>query len=290
MHVISPLFNFNPSCFNRLFSKSQIYGNCDRFDGSNLSGIFKVLYSKKTNIYITDEVTQLKYPIVGLEFSQAAENYMKVTSFRSGRSNFVPMAVLENPTKTSRIHSNQKNSNYQSQVSSSTFDSPPSSKKQKLVGQNYWHSPEAAILFCPPKSDISSEFALRRRVATLKNTQNHNQWRLVCQGHDIDNICSDYDKIALRQKSLFLLKAYQIALEKMLTTSWLGCCKEAVATLNTIGISIAKTGQTVTIYNRVFREREVFLHPNHTWNWGKEEDKEKDAGWVSGKGNCFFYK
>jgi hypothetical protein len=52
MALISPHLEFKASSFNRLFSKSQIFRNCERFDGSNMSGIFKVIYSKK-HIYFS---------------------------------------------------------------------------------------------------------------------------------------------------------------------------------------------------------------------------------------------
>ena len=84
MAVISPHLDFKATSFFR---------NCERFDGSNMSGIFKVIYSKKTYLYITEQGTQISYPTVGPEFAKEVEQLKVATSFRSGRSNLVPIAA-----------------------------------------------------------------------------------------------------------------------------------------------------------------------------------------------------
>jgi hypothetical protein len=267
MAIISPQLDFKASSFNRLFSKSQIFRNCERFDGSNMSGIFKVIYSKKTYLYITEEGTQVTYPTVGPEFAKEAEDFKIATSFRSGRSNLVPTAATEEAVNTRRTRTNHSRpTNDYCDLAES-----PRTKKQRLLNQTFWESPEAIALFLPKQMDeMSVVNALKRRIKTLKAAQKHDQWRLVCQGHDPDNICSDFDRVALRQKALCLLQAYQIALTKMPQATWLACCHEATTILNALGIDIATDGRTVANYNRIFRTNEVFLHPNIAARAGKK--------------------
>jgi hypothetical protein len=171
----------------------------------------------------------------------------------------VPTAETAEPINSHRAKKHSRPTNHYSDLVES-----PRTKKQKLLGQTYWQSPEAVALFQPkPMDDMSVVNTLQRRIRTLKAAQKHDQWRLVCQGHDPNNICSDYDKVALRQKSLCLLQAYQIALTKMPEQTWLACCKEATTIMNDLGIDIATNGETVANYNRIFRTNEVFLHPNN---------------------------
>ena len=266
MAVISPHLDFKASSFNRLFSKSQIFRDCERFDGSNMSGIFKVIYSKKTYLYITEQGSQVSYPLVCPEFAKEAHELKLATSFRSGRSNLVPTAATAEAINLHRA----KNKNSRPTNDYIDLVESPRTKKQKIQDQTFWQSPEAVALFHPKSIDeMSVVNTLQRRIRILKAAQKHDQWRLVCQGHDPDNICSDFDKVALRQKSLCLLQAYQIALTKMPETTWLACCKEATTILNALGIDIANSGKTVATYNRVFRTNEVFLHPNLAARTGK---------------------
>jgi hypothetical protein len=228
-----------------------------------MSGIFKVIYSKKTCLYITEQGTHVSYPTVGPDFAKEAEERKLATSFRSGRSNLVPTAAT---IDSINLQGSQKKHSRPTNDYSDLVESPRT-KTAKLVGQTYWESPEAVALFHPkPIDEMSVVKTLERRIRILKTAQKHDQWRLVCQGHDPDNICSDFDKVALRQKSLCLLQAYQIALTKMPESTWLACCREATSILNTL----ATNGETVANYNRIFRTNEVFLHPNIAARAGKK--------------------
>ena len=257
MAVISPNLDFKASSFNRLFSRSHIFRDCQRFDGSNMSGIFKVIYSKITYLYITEQGSQIPYPTVGPEFTKEAEEFKLATSFRSARSNLVPTAATAEAITlhTAQQHSRPATNDYSDLVHTCT---------------TYWQSPEAVALFHPKPSDGTVINTLQRRIRMLKAAQKHDQWRLVCQGHDPDDICSEFDKVTLRQKSLCLLQAYQIALAKMPEVTWLACCKEATTILNGLGIDVATIADTVANYNRIFRTNEVFLHPNIAARAGKK--------------------
>jgi len=70
MAVISPHLDFKASNFNRLFSKSQIFRNYERFDGSIMTGMFKVIYSKKKHLYNTEQGTQIfvELQVVSMHF------------------------------------------------------------------------------------------------------------------------------------------------------------------------------------------------------------------------------
>jgi hypothetical protein len=69
----------------------------------------------------------------------------------------------------------------------------------------------------------------------------------------------------IRNKCVFLIQAYQIALEKMgiNNTRWKkDCCQEAVRQLNDIGFNTTINPNTVMNWNIDFRKEEKFHHPN----------------------------
>ena len=70
-----------------------------------------------------------------------------------------------------------------------------------------------------------------------------------------DNYVSNHNKFTIRQKSLFLLKAYQIALDEMrVGVRWLDhICHKAVVELNNYGFKTATHRGVVARWNQDFR-------------------------------------
>ena len=253
INVMSPeLLSKTAKSFNRLLAKSQLFRDCKRFDGSNQCGLFKVVYSKKTYLYVAEEGEQVAYPVVGKDFVKLTEEFKSSISFMSGRSNSIPTTT---PLSPHHCSSSKKIARKHSSTSYSTSQSSdsPRTKKQKLLGQTYWDSPEALALFCPNNlNNGSAADVLEKRIEILKLCQKYDQWKLVIHGHDPDNLCSEYDKVIIRHKSLTLLLAYQIALTKMPNKTWIQCCGNAVRQINSMGITVATSGKTVANYNCLF--------------------------------------
>ena len=105
--------------------------------------------------------------------------------------------------------------------------------------------------------------ALKRRILQLKAVhESENSWHCVVKGGDPDNNCSKTEIYEIRQRSLFLALAYQVALQNMNKWTWHKCCQDACETLNALGLNQATFYKTVAQWNIVFRKLEFFLHPN----------------------------
>ena len=79
-------------------------------------------------------------------------------------------------------------------------------------------------------------------------------------------------KFTIRPKSLFLLKAYQIALDKMrVGVRWVDhMCHKEVRELNSYGIKTATHKEVVAKWNQDFRISDKFPHPNPSVRMGKK--------------------
>ncbi len=69
----------------------------------------------------------------------------------------------------------------------------------------------------------------------------------------------------IRNKCVFLIQAYRIALEKMGINNTCGkkdCCQEAVILINEIGFNMTINANTLMNWNIDFRKQEKFHHPN----------------------------
>jgi hypothetical protein len=92
--------------------------------------------------------------------------------------------------------------------------------------QLYWESPEAAILFgFEFGADVLE--GLRDRIIMLQKVNEFEDgFKLVipANGNDHDDDLSSHNIFTIRHKSLFLLKAYQLAIEKMNEWKWVDQC------------------------------------------------------------------
>ena len=74
---------------------------------------------------------------------------------------------------------------------------------------------------------------------------------------DINKLTS-LTKRRFRYQCIYLSKAYEIALQKMNSYTWLECCNQAVKEVNDVGIIYISSARTVTKWNREFRVEEKF--------------------------------
>ncbi|KAI2493926.1 hypothetical protein MHU86_20611 [Fragilaria crotonensis] len=155
---------------------------------------------------------------------------------------------------------------------------------------SYWpESPEAYQLFKPRRESVSIENttvdtttgrtvylespqeAVERRIILLQSVHESSEgWRGVVMGGDTENYCTKTEIFEIRQRSIFLCLAYQLALANMNAWTWHDCCKEACKTLNRLGLNQATSFyKTVAEWNMVFRKFESFPHPNAYVQCGK---------------------
>ncbi|KAG7338799.1 hypothetical protein IV203_028335 [Nitzschia inconspicua] len=151
-----------------------------------------------------------------------------------------------------------KSDSHERQQDSDHVDMP----RQQSVSGTYWDSPEAYKLFKPRQCGSNCLSAVERRIKLLQRAQQFEGWRDLVHGRDPDNVCSNYDKLVIRQKSMFILKAYQIAILEMNRKTWLECCEIAVHEINLLGVTLTTRGDNLSRWHRLFRTREAFLHPN----------------------------
>ncbi|KAG7339895.1 hypothetical protein IV203_024945 [Nitzschia inconspicua] len=287
--VIDASMGMNARLLNILLSKIQKYQLIDRFDGSNLSSFFRAKYSKQSYYIILPPGEQAEYPLFDKQWKEEVERVKSLISFRSLKSSDIPPVehLLEqgkkgssvqrqatycvNPQNTkSDIHERQQDSDHVSMPKNTKSDSHERQQdsdhvdmpRQQSVCGTYWDSPEAYKLFRPRQCDSNCLSAVERCIKLLQRAQQFEGWQDLVHGRDPDNVCSNYDKLVIRQKSMFILKAYQIATLEMNRKTWLECCEIAVHEINLLGVTLTTRGDILSRWHRLFRTREAFLHPN----------------------------
>lgn len=143
----------------------------------------------------------------------------------------------------------------------------------------YWKSPEAAKLFLGIDGSLKRskkqtggeesfdsldiEQTMADRIRVLKSVQQElDGWKKIVYTHDVHDACSHSDVFILRQKSLFLCRSYELALDKMPFATWNDCCQQAIDELSIFGFSLATNSRTIATWNQSFRKFALFPHPN----------------------------
>jgi hypothetical protein len=127
----------------------------------------------------------------------------------------------------------------------------------------YCDSPEAAKLFgFNEGEDVYNK--LGERVTLLKGAlQKPDGYKSILQCSE-ETLNAD-QVFKIRNKCVFLIRAYQIALEKLgkNNTRWKkDCCQEAVDQINDIGFVTTINANTLMNWNINFRKHEKFHHPD----------------------------
>ena len=140
----------------------------------------------------------------------------------------------------------------------------------------YWSSSEAKLLFGFDEidDDVDVVEGLKDRILLLqKVNEREDGYQLVIpMTEDSSDCVSNHNKFTIRNKSLFLIRAYQIALEKpRVGVRWIDdCCQPAVDELNNLGVKTTQSKKTIGKWNRDFRKHEKFPHPNVHVRMGKK--------------------
>jgi hypothetical protein len=287
-HIDGMLVIPNARKFNMAMSKSILFGeSMTHFDGSNLTGCFRVTYRKQFFYYLTEKTRQIAYPSPlnsawEQRALQAGVNALAIPSTRAR-----PRSCLAN--NVGRINTTDDGAHTSSAVIVSEIiaanESPNESpnKRQRVDygaagGVLYWpESPEAYQLFKPSSSGSLSTIinetpqeAVERRIKLLQSVyESEDSWRNVVKGGDADNFCTKSEVFEIRQRATFLCCAYQLALKHMNQWTWHDCCKEACKCLNSFGMNQATFFKTLAQWNIVFRTFECFPHPNPYVQSGK---------------------
>ena len=271
--------------FNRLFGRTEAYKDAvNKFDGSNETGVFCVLFSKRWFYYVTKKGGQIRYPSplnVQWKVAVLAAEKTLIRSMRHGGGE----ATIHGAQQATTRNSQNENSESETAGNSTGADgtgtqstraatvgeaaSGSPAKKQKIAAvdlpKTFLQSADAGALFHRKEIDADCRSTLVRRINILScANETVDGWRSVIEGGDPDDLCTPNEIFVTRQRSLLLCHAYRSALSLMDLgkSTWHGCCEKAGIVLNPIGVKVAKGYRTVADYNIIFRRMETFPHPN----------------------------
>ena len=281
-HIESMLVIPNARKFNVAMSKSISFGeSMMRFDGSNLTGCFRVTYRRQFFYYLTHKTRQVAYPspLNSAWEQRALQAGVTALAIPSTRARPCYSTIDTSHSCTTANDTQPSSALIVSETTSvvditNTSANEPPNKRQRVA--SYWpESPEAYQLFKPPSGTTSAigenpQEALERRIKLLQSVhETEDSWRNVVKGRDAENFCTKAEVFEIRQRATFLCCAYQLALTHMNGWTWHDCCKEACKCLNSFGMNQATFFKTLAQWNIVFRKFECFPHPNPYVQSGK---------------------
>jgi hypothetical protein len=202
--------------FNRAMARSNKYSDLMvRFDGSNHSGISKVVYRREQFYYVCTQAEQTPaYP----QMSRKAEAKLWFDSVVKAER-----CAFKEPSEDEEEESEDDTETQAAkrQRTQQTVHVTPAS----IANQLYWENEVAERCFGKKDDDDSVQDAIERRISILRSAnETVAGWRHVVVGRDPDNLCTSHNIHAIRQKSQLLCLAYSVALENIETNkvTWLG--------------------------------------------------------------------
>jgi hypothetical protein len=214
--------------FNTAMSKAATFGSVmSRFDGSNQSRVFRIIYNHQFFYYLTNETRQVSYPY---PLNKAwKERVLAVAS----NALVIPLKRARPGTlATHDVVLNTITESTNDDDGADASDEQPSPQKRPRLEQtqedvasiSYWpDSPEARQLFRPRRRALepaavfddnkTARDTVRRRIKLLQSVHDSQDgWRNTLMGMDENNFCSKGEIFEIRQRAIFLCCAYQIAL------------------------------------------------------------------------------
>jgi hypothetical protein len=130
----------------------------------------------------------------------------------------------------------------------------------------YWVSLDARNLFGARPQDVSDMATIQRKIEILQNAnQRVKGYKLIIEGGDPKDQCTESDIHLLRQRSLVLILVYKCCLCRMGTNEGISfetCIQEVLHLMANTGVVDQATHfVTVQRWNRIFRKRELWPHP-----------------------------
>ena len=135
-------------------------------------------------------------------------------------------------------------------------------------------SPEGKSLF-HPQHDEDVEDCLSRRIDMFDDIVNHKAdiSLLVNRASEENAQLNVKQGIIMIQKLQYLRMAYLNVLNSNIDEpiSFRKCCEEAIKQMSEIGVNVITNYRTIMIWNRIFRTKEIFPHPNYYIEMGKSD-------------------
>jgi len=252
--------------FNRAMSRSKMWGQAMHcYDGTNATGVWRVKYNLQYYYMSTDPGEQVVYPRnMGKAWAQQIHD-REVNLLRRTRSmdeaaleeSEFPPAKLPNPMPEPHMPV--------------TANLPPLS--HQLAEQSYWDSPESRKLFGASDDDHNTLVTIKHKIEILRSiNQKVDGYRMVVEGRDPRDVCTQLQIFEIRQRCALLCMAYINAHDKMKDVTWLDCCRFACKHMNVVGIEQTVDCNIIEQWNIAFRQHEYFPHPNPLVALGKMQE------------------
>ena len=226
--------------FNSAMSKSPLFGEVmHQFDGSNMSGVFRITFQKTFFYNFAEESRQVWYPFPlnsawKEKVMEAAANVLVIpsTTTRSQRAAPITMMTAVDTGDTEEHNVEEESPRKRPGVGEHHIAGVANSTSG-LDGLYWPCSPEAYQLFKLKKvcarlndncestcnDDFDSETpmeAVQRQILLLQSVHDReDNWRNVVIGRDDKNVCTKAKIWEIQQRATFLCYAYQSALTKM---------------------------------------------------------------------------
>ena len=259
--------NFN-SCLSRHAAYRKTVESFDLI--INSTGIFKIKIGKKYFLFITQQKGQFspQQPVIGKQFWEAVKETEKqfLRSLRRFDVEFTNPPDAQRRRLAVEPAEEEEGKEEEVVVVETNDNNQEEEDEEEILVDPFWSSLDARKLFGARPTDPDASVTLRRKINTLKiiNHQKKEGYKLIIDGGDALNECTAADISRLKERSLILLLAYKTCLRRMGNdghASFSSCIQEVLQIFEDTGINQATHWETVRIWNRSFRLRELWPHP-----------------------------
>ena len=156
-------------------------------------------------------------------------------------------------------------------ASTSSTTADMGARTAAAAGDPYWDSLDARNLFGARPQDLNVRATIQRKISILQNAnQQVKGYKIVIEGGDPLDECTESDIHSLRQRSLILILVDNSCLCRMGTNggrvSFETCIQEILNLIANTGVDQQATYfVTVMRWNRFFREQELWSPSRTTW-------------------------
>ena len=240
--------------------------SCDNGLTMNSTGIYKIKVGKKHFLYINPQkgVSPPQQPVIDKKFWSTVKE-TETQFVRSLRRFDVNLTVPPDVQRRRLAVEAPQEEEEEVEVVEDYNNNQDEDDENQFSHEPFWSSNDARKLFGALPTNRDASVTLRRKIATLKviNHQKKDGYKLVIDGGDPLDECTAADVSRLKERSLILLLAYKTCLKRMggNNASFASCIQEVLEMFEGTGINQATHWETVRIWNRSFRRRELWPHP-----------------------------
>jgi len=239
------------------------------FDGTNTTNIWRVSFSKFHFYMVSKPGKQVQYPAnVSCawceEVRQSEKGILRLIHLAIEAGLLVIPEQLARETNKENAVDQQHNLLDAVATAAAMMTCPPPS----LI---YWYSTEERNLFGAQQDDETALQALQRKILKLRaGNETADGYKMLIEGGDPHNACTDHQVYEIRQRCAILCAAYVFAEEQMYNgTTWKSCCRQSCTHLNMCGIKQTTNWKVLERWNIAFHSKECFNHPNPHVSLGK---------------------